>query len=77
MLGVDMDELETRLRPVAAASMVNEEPGGFWTFRHDLIRETQYELSRGGRANLHRAAAASLQAEDLVLPVVAEEERAI
>ena len=63
MLGTTVDEVTARLRPARVAAIVRQESGGRWAFRHDVLRETQYERSRGALAALHRSAAAALTAE--------------
>ena len=62
MLERDIDEVERDLAPAVEAGVVAGAAGEY-AFRHDVIRETAYELAAGERHRLHAAAARALEGE--------------
>ena len=62
MLVRDVDSVERDLGPAVEASLVASSAGEY-AFRHDVIRETAYELAAGERRRLHAAAARGLEGE--------------
>jgi DNA-binding CsgD family transcriptional regulator len=58
----EIDDVERCLEPAAAASVISGSVGEY-TFVHDIIRETTYELAARQRRRLHEAAARALEEE--------------
>src|SRR4051794_4700856 len=56
------DEVERCLGPAVAASVIAGSAGNY-TFVHDLVRETAYDLAAGERHRLHEAAARALEGD--------------
>lgn len=64
MCAQEADEVEHRLAPSVAAGVVAGSTGEY-SFSHDIIRETAYELAAGERRRLHEAAARALDEDGL------------